>query len=81
MERSSSEVYRWWSQRTPAIVPAFPPALHTHEPAGSSPEGQTVSPAGPLNCSGFHIPAGYIQLITHTWEVKVAEYINNSLHS
>lgn len=52
------ETYRWWSQRTPAVFPAFPPAPRTREPAGSSPGGQTLSPTWPLDCSGSHIPAG-----------------------
>ena len=51
------KTYRWWSQRTPAVFPVFPLAPHTHEPAGSSPGGQTLSPTWPPGCSGFHIPA------------------------
>lgn len=61
------ETYRLWSQRTPAVFLVFPPAPHTRAPAGSSPAGQTVSPAGPLRCSEFHIPAQVqsIPLIKH----------------
>lgn len=54
----SLETHRQWSQRTPAVFPAFPPAPRIHEPAVSSPAGRTASPAWPPDFSGFHIPAG-----------------------
>lgn len=56
-DHSVLETYRWWSQRTLAVFLASPPAPRTRKPAGSSPGGQTLSPAWPLDCSDSHIPA------------------------
>lgn len=57
-----NKTHHWWSRRTPAVFLASPLVPRTREPAGSSPVGQTLWPAGLLGCSGSHTPAKEVQI-------------------